>query len=126
MDSMTNGNRRFNNAGINAAAALLSVAVAILISYAANNWWLFVPVILLEAGMFVLVLGLSLGRPRPGMPWTRSDSNYYLFWGNLSAAIGALLILNTVISGIAVILFVIFLIWMAAFALLFSIRRKRP
>jgi hypothetical protein len=121
---MTDGNRRFNNAGIRAAAVLLSVAVAILISFALNNWWLFVPVIMLEMGVFVLILGLSIGRPGPGMPWTRSDSNYYLFWGNLLSAIGALLILNTFLPGNVVILIVIFLIWMAIFALLFSNRKK--
>lgn len=121
---MTDGNRRFNKAGLNAAAALISVAVAIVVSYALNNWWVFIPVLLLEVGLFLLVLGLSLGRPGPGMPWTRSDSNYYLFWGNLLTAIGGLSVLNTFIPGNVVILVVVFLIWMAIFALLFSIRKK--
>jgi hypothetical protein len=121
---MTNGNRRFNSAGISAAAILLSVAVAILISYALNNWWLFIPLILLEIGIYVLIIGISLGRPAPGMPWTKSDSNYYLFWGNLLAMIGALLILNSFFPGNVVILVVVFLIWFAAFALIFSMRKK--
>jgi hypothetical protein len=121
---MTDGNRRFNNPGVNAAAVLLSVAIAILVAYVTNNWWFFVTVIVLEMGLLLLIMGLILGRPGPGMAWTRSDSNYYLLWGNLLAAIGALLIVNTVVAGIAVILFVVFLIWMAVFALLFASRRK--
>lgn len=121
---MTNGNHRFNNAGTSAAAILLSVAIAILISYALNNWWLFVPLILLEIGIYVLIIGVALGRPAPGMPWTKSDSNYYLFWGNLLAMIGALLILNSFFPGNVIILVVVFLIWFAAFALIFSMRKK--
>jgi hypothetical protein len=121
---MTDGNRRFNNPGVNAAAVLLSVAIAILVAYVTNNWWFFVTVIVLEMGLLLLIMGLILGRPGPGMAWTRSDSNYYLLWGNLLAAIGALLIVNTVVAGIAVILFVVFLIWMAVFALLFASRRR--
>ena len=92
---MTDGNRRFNSSGISAAAVLISLAVAIIISLALDNWWLLVPVILLEMGVFVIILGVSLSRPSQGTPWTKSDSNYYLFWGNLMAMIGVLLILNT-------------------------------
>ena len=121
---MTDGSRSYNSFGMRAAAVLISLAVAILISYALNNWWLFLPVILLEMGIFVLVIGISVGRPGPGMPWTKSASNYYLFWGNMLTAIGALLILNTFLPGNAIILLVVFLIWMAGFALVFSIRKK--
>ena len=121
---MTDGNRRFNSSGISAAAVLLSVAVAIIISLALNNWWLLVPVMLLEMGVFVLILGLSIGRPAQGMPWTKSDSNYYLFWGNLMAMIGGLLIVNTIFPGNVIILIVVLLVWLAIFALLFSMRRK--
>jgi hypothetical protein len=121
---MTDGSRNLNNFGIRAAAALISVAVAILVSFALNNWWLFVPVILLEMGIFVLILGLSVGRPAPGMSWTKSASNYYLFWGNLFTALGALLIINTFVPGNEIILLVVFLIWMAVFALVFSMGKK--
>ena len=121
---MTDGNRRFNSSGISAAAVLLSVALAIIISLALNDWWLLVPVILLEMGVFVLILGLSIGRPSQGMPWTKSDSNYYLFWGNLMAMIGGLLIVNTIFPGNVIFLIVVLLVWLAIFALLFSMRRK--
>jgi len=121
---MTDGSRSYNSFGIRAAAVLISLAVAILISYALNNWWLFLPVILLEMGMIVLVLGIFAGRPAPGMPWTKSPSNYYLFWGNMLTAIGALLILNTFLPDNVIILIMVFLIWMAVFALVFSIRKK--
>ena len=121
---MTDGNRRYNNAGVSAAAVLISVALAIIISFALNNWWIFVPVILLEIGVYVLTLGLTLGRPVPGMPWTKSDSNYLLFWGNLLAAIGGLLLLNNFFPGNVIILIVVLLVWFAVFALLFSMRRK--
>lgn len=121
---MTDGNRRYNSSGISAAAVLLSLAVAIIISLALNNWWLLVPVILLEMGVFVLILGLSIGRPSQGMPWTKSDSNYYLFWGNLMAMIGGLLIVNTFFPGNVIFLIVVLLVWLAIFALLFSMRRK--
>jgi hypothetical protein len=121
---MNDGNRRYNNAGISAAAVLISVAVAIIISYALNNWWIFVPVILLEMGVYVLIIGLTLGRPVPGMPWTKSDSNYYLFWGNLLAAIGGIFLLNSFFPGNVIILVVVLLVWFAVFALLFSMRRK--
>ena len=92
---MSDGIRRYNSAGITAAALLISAAVAIIISLSLNNWWLLVPIILLEIGIYILIIGLALGRPTPGMPWTKSDSNFYLFWGNLLAAIGAILILNS-------------------------------
>lgn len=121
---MTDGNRRFNNPGVNAAAVLLSVAIAILVAYVTNNWWYLVTVIVLEMGLLLLIMGLVLGRPGPGMAWTKSDSYYFLLWGNLLAAIGALLIVNTLVAGVAVLLVVVFLIWMAIFAVLFSYRRK--
>jgi cobalamin synthase len=121
---MTDSSRSYNSFGIKVAAVLISLAVAILISYALNNWWLFLPVILLEMGIIVLALGTSVGRPAPGMPWTKSASNYYLFWGNMLTAIGALLILNTFLPGNAIILIIVFLIWMAVFALVFSMRKK--
>ncbi len=121
---MTNGKRRYNNAGVSAAAILLSIAVAIIISYALDNWWLFVPVILLELGVYILIIGLTLGRPTRGMPWTKSDSTYYFFWGNLMAAIGSLLIVNNFYPGNVVILVVVFLVWFAVFALLFSMSRR--
>jgi hypothetical protein len=121
---MTDGIRGYNKSGIGAAAALLSLAAAIIVCFALDNWWLFIPIMLLEMGLMLLIIGLILGRPRPGMAWTKSDSNYFLLWGNLLAAIGALLIVNTLVAGIAVILFVVFLIWMAVFAVLFSSRRK--
>jgi hypothetical protein len=121
---MTNGNRRFNSSGITTAAVLLSVAVAIMVSLALNNWWLLVPVILLELGVYVLILGFSLGKPSQGAPWTKSDSNYFLFWGNLMAMIGALLIVNTFFPGYVIILFVVLLVWFAVFALLFTMRRR--
>jgi hypothetical protein len=121
---MTNGNRRFNSSGVSAAAVLLSVAVAIVVSLALNNWWLFVPVILLELGVFVLMLGLSVGRPSQGTPWTRSDSNYFLFWGNLMAVLGAILIIDAFFPGYFIILIVVLLVWFAVFALLFSMRKR--
>jgi hypothetical protein len=123
---MTDISRRFNRSGINAAVALLSVAFAIIICYAMDDWWLFVPVLLLEMGLVVLILGLSVGRARSSMPWARSDSHYYLFWGNLLAVIGALLIVNILLPGNVLILIVAFLIWMGVFALLFSMNRKAP
>ncbi|HEY3420101.1 MAG TPA: hypothetical protein VGK23_06070 [Methanomassiliicoccales archaeon] len=122
---MTDGNRRFNSSGISTAAVLLSVAVAIVVSFALNNWWLLVPVILLELGVFVLILGFSLGKPAQGMPWTKSDSNYFLFWGNLMAMIGVVLIINTFFPGYVVILIVVLLVWFAVVALLFSLRRRQ-
>lgn len=121
---MTNGKRRYNNAGVSAAAILLSIAVAIIISYALDNWWLFVPVILVELGVYILIIGLTLGRPAHGMPWTKSDSTYYFFWGNLMAAIGSLLIVNNFYPGNVIILVVVFLVWFAVFALLFSMSRR--
>ena len=121
---MSNGIRRHNSVGITAAALLISAALAIVISLSLNNWWILVPIILLEIGIYVLMIGLTLGRPSPGMPWTKSDSNFYLFWGNLLAAVGALLILNSFFPGNVIILIVVLLIWFAIFALVFSMRKK--
>ena len=64
---MTDGNRRFNNPGVNAAAALLSVAIAILVAYVTNNWWFFVTVIVLEMGLLLLITGLI--RVGPDRTW---------------------------------------------------------
>ena len=119
---MTDGNRRFNKAGLNAAAALISVAVAIVVSFALNNWWVFIPVLLLEVGLFLLVLGLSLGRPGPGCPG-RGPTRTTTCSGQSADSDRGLSVLNTFIPGNVVILVVVFLIWMAS-ALLFSIRKK--
>ena len=120
---MTDGNR-YMNTGVSAAVVLLSVALAIIISYSLDNWWLFVPLILLEIGIYILFIGLTIGRPVKGMSWTKSDSNFYLFWGNLLSAVGALLILNNFFPGNVIILVVVWLVWFAVFALLFSIRKR--
>jgi hypothetical protein len=121
---MTNGKRTYVNTGASAAVVLLSVAVAIVVSYALNDWWIFVPLILLEMGLYLLFIGLTVGRPAQGMPWTKSDSNFYLFWGNILCAVGALLILNLFYPGNVIILVVVLLVWLAVFALLFSMRKR--
>jgi hypothetical protein len=60
------------------------------------------------------------------MSHARSASNFYLLWGNLLAVIGALLLLNTFFPGNVIILLVVFLVWFAVLALLFSMKRKTP
>jgi hypothetical protein len=122
---MTNGNRRFNNAGTSAGVILLSAAIAIVVAYALNNWWLLVPIFMLELGAYVIIISLSMARPVVGAPWTKSDSNFYMFWGNLLAVIGLLLLLNTYFPGNVIILVVVFIVWFGVFALLYSVRGKQ-
>jgi hypothetical protein len=107
--------------GLTAGAILIAVAVAILIAWAVNKWWYFLPVFMIEAGILGIVTGLLAGRQ--GTTSSRSYATYSETWGVIIALLGALLIVDDYSPGNLPLLVAIFLIVLGVLAIAIG-RRK--
>lgn len=107
---------------------IIAFAVAMLVSYIIDDWWMFIPIFLIEAGAFWGATGLLVhpsARPqRPGL----QDASYYVFWGFTLVLLGLIWIINSEYPGNGVLLLVVFLLWVGAIAMAMSLRyfRKNP
>ena len=106
------------------AVLLISFAVAVLVAWLASAWILVIPVFMIEAGMYYVVLGL-LTR---GMETSRSSKGngmFFIFWGGTLALIGIEWLAAGTFPGNGVLLFVIFILWIGVFALVLSLPKMR-
>ena len=101
----------------------LSVAIAILVAYVTNNWWFFVTVIVLEMGLLLLITGLIFGSAPVGHGLDKK-SRESVVGQSVDSDRGTADGEHAGRRDSPSILIVVFLIWMAAFALLFASRRK--
>lgn len=110
---------------ISIAVLLISFAVAVLVAWLAGAWILVIPLFLIEAGMYYVVLGLLT---RPGEQTAKSslrNSMFFIFWGGTLTLIGVEWIAVDTLKLNGVLLFVIFILWIGVFALLLSLPRLR-
>jgi hypothetical protein len=85
--------------GQTAGFVTIAVGFAILIaSYLTNDFWLVIPVVLIEIGFYGLVMG-AFGEMRgdhspAGSSRWGTDPAYTMFWGSLLVLVGALWLVN--------------------------------
>ena len=105
----------------------IAVGFAVLIStYATDNFWLIIPVVLIEVGFYGLVIGAFAGMrgdrgPIGGFRWG-NDPAYTMFWGSLLVLIGALWLVNDVWPDNIPALISVFLIWIGIAVMLLTRR----
>jgi hypothetical protein len=122
---MSSGSTRSNYESFTLAYVLFSIAIAILVAWAANEWILFIPIFLIEVGIGYLVLGFII-RPaelhkRPVM----RDAYYYVLWGSVSALIGSEWLINRQYPGNVPLLVALFIVWMGVISAGLAIGRNR-
>lgn len=96
---------------------LIAFAISILLAWLAADWWLVIPIFLLEAGAYYCVTASAI---RAG-----KDSSYRLFWGGTLALVGILWLVNRQYPDNAVLLFVLFVLWLGGFAMALAVGRMR-
>ncbi len=63
-----NGQRQSGIESLSIGYLLIAFAVAILIAWWAADWWLLIPVFMIEAGVFYLVVGVLTSPTEAGRP----------------------------------------------------------
>jgi len=104
---------------------LIAFAVAILIGWWADRWWLVIPVFMIEAGIYYLAAGFYLSPKEGHMRKERKDSLYYIFWGGSLGLLGAIWLLNWKYPDNVPLLVVIFIIWLGSVVIVLSLPRFR-
>jgi len=109
-----------------AGFAFIAIAIAILVAWTWNSDWLSIfPILLIEFGIWGILLGSMASRSGGGTVFGTSDSSYYLLWGFLLTILGFTWFANKYISGIAPASVAILLIFIGAFILYLSWRRSK-
>jgi hypothetical protein len=116
--------RRSGYESLSAGFLLIAFAVSILIAWLADDWILIVPVMLIEAGAFYLALGAVLRRGEADAKRAKA-STYNIFWGGTMAIIGVLWLFNRQYPDNAILLVVVFILWMGGVAIVTSLPRLR-
>ncbi|MBC7107779.1 MAG: hypothetical protein H5T41_03150 [Methanomassiliicoccales archaeon] len=103
---------------------LVALAIAELIAWYLGDWLLLIPILLVECGVFIIILGILIAIKTE---YKRIDSitSYFVFWGCLALIAGILWLANGWFPGNIPVLIAVFLIWLAAMILVLSIRGRR-
>lgn len=109
-----------------AGFAFIAIAVAILVAWMWNSDWLSIfPILLIEFGIWGILLGSATSKSGEGTAYGSSDSSYYLLWGFLLTILGFTWFANKYISGIAPASIAVLLIFIGIFILYLSWKRSR-
>lgn len=104
---------------------LISFAVAILIGWWLADWWLVIPVFMIEAGVFYLIVGIVISPGNAGKPRQQREAFYYVFWGGTLGLLGTIWLLNRQYPGNVPLLVVLFILWLGGIVVVLSIPRLR-
>jgi apolipoprotein N-acyltransferase len=118
-----NGARRSGYESLTVGFMVIAFALSLLISWLMQEWWLFIPIMLILAGLFWVVISLTM---RPGGRFERPgkrETPFFAFWGATLVLLGTIWIGNDAYPGNGVVLVVLFLIWIGAVAMALSLRR---
>lgn len=121
-----NGARRSGYESLTIGFMFIAFALSLLVAWLVQDWWLFIPVMLIMAGLFWVFIGFTM-RPggrfeRPG----RRETPYFAFWGATLALLGAIWIINDQSPGNGFVLTVLFLVWIGAVIVALSLWRFKP
>jgi len=120
-----NGGRRSGIESISIGYLMIAFAVAVLIAWGLADWWLLIPVFMIEAGGFYLALGVITNPTDTAPSRERREAFYFIFWGGTLALLGAIWLLNMQYPGNGVLLFVLFILWLGAMIVIMSMPRLR-
>jgi len=118
--------QRMNFQDFTAGFAFIAIAVAILVAWMWDSDWLSIfPILLIEFGIWGILLGSAISKSGGGSAYGSSDSSYYLLWGFLLTILGFTWFANKYISGIVPASIAVVLIFIGAFVLYLSWNRSR-
>lgn len=120
-----NGARRSGYESLTVGFMFIAFALSLLIAWAIDDWWMFIPVMLILAGLFWLLISFTM---RPGGRFERPGKRempYFAFWGATLALLGSIWIINDQYPGNAVMLVAMFLIWIGVVVVALSLGRFR-
>jgi len=103
---------------------LIAFAASLLIAWAAADWWLLLPIFMIAAGAFYVLLGATTRPPEPGKRSYTSGA-YNVFWGGTIMLLGVIWFLNREYPDNVPLLVAIFIIWVGAVAVALSLPRLR-
>jgi len=121
----TESSRRSGIESLSIGYLIIAFAVSILISWLAEDWWLLIPTFMLLAGGFYVVLGIAIRPSEQVVKKGYRSSSYYVFWGGTVGLIGTIWLLNMEFPGNAVLLVVMFILWVGIVAVVLSLGRFR-
>ncbi|MCE5296818.1 MAG: hypothetical protein LLG16_06930 [Euryarchaeota archaeon] len=116
---------RFSLSTVTVAVILLIVAMTAVLCDLTDDWNLFTPVALIGLGAYIMVIG-GWKRMRSEERVVRSEGSFTMFWGNLCAIVGAVVLVNYWYPGNVFYITIAFIIWLALALLLFGMRPKTP
>jgi hypothetical protein len=115
-----------NYQDLTAGFAFIAIAVAILVAWMWDSDWLSIfPILLIEFGIWGILLGSQASKSSEGTAYGSSDSSYYLLWGFLLTILGFTWFANKYISGIAPASIAVLLIFIGVFVLYLSWKRSK-
>jgi hypothetical protein len=109
---------------VTAGFMIVAFAVAILLAWLMDSWWMFFPILFIEVGGFYTALGLAGVRSEGPSRRGPSSSSYYVFWGPTLVILGVMWVLSAETDVSGVLLFVVFLLWVGGIAMALSLRKK--
>ena len=119
------GTRGSSVEGLSIGLMVIAFAVSVLVAWTTDDWWLFIPLMLLLSGAIWAGLGLVARQAEVTTRAKRSDTAYYFFWGTTLALLGALWLVNDQYPGNMPVILVIVLVWIGAVVVALSVRKKR-
>lgn len=111
--------------GLSVGLMIIAFAVSILLAWVMGDWWLFIPLILILAGVTWAGLGLVARQAEITARGRRSDTTYYFFWGATMALFGAIWLVNDQYPGNMPGLLVLVLVWIGAVVVVLSVKKKK-
>lgn len=118
--------RRIDPEDFSAGFAFIAIAVAILVAWMWNSdWWSIPPILLIEFGIWGILLGSIASRSDPGGTHSSADSSYFLLWGFLLTILGVIWFANRYVPGIAPALIAVVLIFLGIFIMYLSWNKSK-
>lgn len=104
---------------------MMAFAVALLIAWWVADWWLLIPIFMIEAGGFYLALGAITSPRDSAATRDRREAIYFIFWGGTLGLLGAMWLLNRQYPGNVPLLIVLFILWLGGVVVIMSLPRLR-
>ena len=117
--------RSSNYEGLTFGFLVIAFAVSILVAWMQDDWWLFIPLMLILAGGWWTAIGFLMRGGAGARGSGLGSVSYFVFWGATLVILGAIWFLSDMYPGNAVAWIALFLIWIGGIALALSFLRLR-